>query len=98
MDETAGVTVAPADASGTGEADVVRTVVDALSSTLGVPGGVDANDDFFELGGNSLLAAQTVALLRRRLGVKVTVRELFGARTATALAALIEPRVPAARS
>ncbi|MGW2047292.1 acyl carrier protein [Streptomyces sp. NPDC001858] len=89
------MTQAPAGPPGTAQDEILRGVVEALEEVLGAPGGVDAQDDFFELGGNSLLAAQTVALLRRRFAVKVTVRELFDSRTAGRLATLIGPRVTA---
>jgi aryl carrier-like protein len=44
-------------------------------------------DDFFRSGGDSLLAARMTALVRRRTGVRVTLRTVFRARTAAALAA-----------
>jgi hypothetical protein len=53
---------------------------DALSSlwcsvlTVAEP---DADDDFFDLGGNSLVALDFVEELSRRMGFEVAVRELF---------------------
>ncbi|MBM4481425.1 hypothetical protein GS444_21930 [Rhodococcus hoagii] len=45
------------------------------------------DDDFFDLGGNSLVATKLVARLGAALGTRVPVRELFDASTVEALAA-----------
>jgi thioester reductase-like protein len=55
------------------------------SDVLGV-GDVGVRNDFFELGGNSLTAVQVVARLRDELGMDISVRQLFNARTVGALA------------
>ncbi|MEH0547421.1 amino acid adenylation domain-containing protein [Streptomyces sp. B21-105] len=47
---------------------------------------VGVDDDFFALGGHSLVAARTVARIREVLGVEVSLRELFHHRTPRALA------------
>ncbi|MDS1115206.1 amino acid adenylation domain-containing protein [Gordonia westfalica] len=51
---------------------------------------VGATDNFFDAGGNSLIAAQAVARIRTRSGREVSVRDLFDAPTATALAARLD--------
>ncbi|TQM30377.1 non-ribosomal peptide synthase/polyketide synthase [Nocardia bhagyanarayanae] len=51
---------------------------------------VGRDDDFFALGGNSLVATQVAARLAADLGCPLGVRELFTATTVTDLAELIE--------
>lgn len=50
-----------------------------------------AGEDFFEAGGNSLLANQVVARIRDRLGVEVPLGELFRAPTIGGLADVVAP-------
>ncbi len=52
--------------------------------------GIGAGDDFFDLGGHSLLVGQVLARVRAAFGVELPVRAAFEARTLTALAARIE--------
>lgn len=68
--------------------DVEAVVAEAFSRVLGIDG-LTAEDDFFELGGDSLIATRAVALLTEQLGprAELTVRTLFGTRTVGALAA-----------
>ena len=47
------------------------------------------HDDFFALGGPSMLAPRVVARIRRTLGVQIPVRDFFGCRTVAALAAVV---------
>ncbi|MEV0299379.1 amino acid adenylation domain-containing protein [Nocardia sp. NPDC050710] len=61
---------------------------------------IGADDDFFELGGNSLLAAQAAARIGSALDVRVPVQLLFEASTVTALAERVEQQAntPAGRA
>ncbi|AYN43151.1 amino acid adenylation domain-containing protein [Streptomyces dangxiongensis] len=68
--------------------DAERTVAELMADVLGVEQ-VGVEDDFFLLGGYSLLAIKLVLRLRRAFGVELTVGELFHARTVAALAARV---------
>jgi acyl transferase domain-containing protein/acyl carrier protein len=56
---------------------------------------VGVHDDFVQLGGHSLMAAQLIAQLRNRFGVEVPVRVLFEGGTIADLAARIEDLIVA---
>jgi phthiocerol/phenolphthiocerol synthesis type-I polyketide synthase E len=54
---------------------------------------VGIEDDFFELGGNSLAVSQLLKRLRRAFSVSLSIRDLFAAPTIAALAAVIDARM-----
>ena len=83
--------------------DTERRVAEVFSALLPVTDpGVD--DDFFVLGGNSLMATQLMARLGADRGIRLPVRTVFDASTVGALAAAVDaataeisvPEVPAA--
>ncbi|MCJ0903998.1 amino acid adenylation domain-containing protein, partial [Rhodococcus sp. ARC_M6] len=74
-----------------------RVVVDVFAEVLGVDR-VGIDDDFFELGGNSLVATQLVTRVGSALGVQLGVRELFESTTVAALAARAESVAGSAKS
>ena len=75
------------------EATIARLWADVLGGD-----GIGIDEDFFELGGNSLVAVQLIALIRKELKVRVPMRELFDQPTVAGVAAvvagLVEPAPP----
>ncbi|WP_327071270.1 non-ribosomal peptide synthase/polyketide synthase [Kitasatospora sp. NBC_01302] len=72
-----------------------RALAAIWARALGVDA-VGADDDFFELGGDSILAAKVLAHIRAELGTRLTLRDLFTARSVAALAPLLDGRQVAA--
>lgn len=70
------------------ETDTERTIAQTFAETLGLDT-VGGDDDFFALGGTSLLALRAFAKLRDRLGTDLPVITMFRAPTPIRLAALI---------
>ncbi|MGW0008033.1 amino acid adenylation domain-containing protein, partial [Nocardia grenadensis] len=68
---------------------IEEIVAGVFAEVLGVER-IGADDDFFALGGNSLIATQVAARLGAALDTQVPVRMLFEASTVTALAAAAE--------
>ncbi|MFI9403274.1 amino acid adenylation domain-containing protein [Nocardia sp. NPDC052316] len=66
-----------------------QTIADVFAAVLGV-GRTGLDDNFFALGGNSLLATQVAARLGAALDARVPARLLFTAPTVAALAAEVE--------
>ncbi len=71
------------------EADTVDALVEIWSEVLGVAD-VGRDDDFFELGGNSLSTIQVAFQIRKAFGVELPLRTFFRAPTVAQLAARIE--------
>jgi amino acid adenylation domain-containing protein len=83
------------DAGSAAFATSAETRMAALwTELLGVPV-TSPDDDFFELGGDSLLATQLVARLDAEYGVDVPMREVFDASTIREVASLVESLAPA---
>ncbi|WP_280434293.1 non-ribosomal peptide synthetase, partial [Nocardia carnea] len=68
---------------------IEEIVANTFAEVLGVER-VGADDDFFELGGNSLIGMQVAARIGAALGSQVPVRALFEAPTVAALAVRVE--------
>ncbi|WP_081706534.1 non-ribosomal peptide synthetase [Nocardia sp. CNY236] len=66
-----------------------RVVSEVFAQVLGLEREVGADDDFFALGGSSLLAAKATARIGAALGRTVGVRALFDAPRVTDLAAVV---------
>ncbi|WP_328390771.1 non-ribosomal peptide synthetase [Nocardia sp. NBC_00416] len=71
----------------------VETVVAAVFADLLGAERVGGGDDFFALGGNSLVATRAVARINEALSADIAVRALFEAPTVAALAARVVPGV-----
>ena len=65
-----------------------------VASLLGQPS-VAADDNFFMIGGHSMLGVQLVARIRDLFGVKLTLRQLFSAPTVAALSSEVERLIEA---
>ena len=87
----------PLTPDGRPDTDTEQWLATTWQELLGLPR-VAADDNFFDLGGNSLHATQVVARVRDRLGLDLPVRDLFTHQTLDALAARIaeEPTPSAA--
>ncbi|WP_051367206.1 non-ribosomal peptide synthetase [Hamadaea tsunoensis] len=57
-----------------------QTLCDLYSEILGVAG-VGIDDDFFTLGGHSLLVTRLISKVRKAFGVELTIQTVFSART-----------------
>ncbi|MDQ3790082.1 MAG: polyketide synthase dehydratase domain-containing protein, partial [Actinomycetota bacterium] len=69
--------------------ELEKAVAKVWREALGVET-VGVDDDFFGLGGNSLVAVQLIAALRKEVGVRLPMRSLFELPTVAGLAARIE--------
>jgi amino acid adenylation domain-containing protein len=78
-----------ADGDGRGGGDPAGALAELWREVLGTPR-VDSTDDFFDLGGHSLLGMQLLSRVRQRWGVELPVRALFEAPTLAGLAARID--------
>ncbi len=71
------------------ETPLQRTIAAVWEELLGVEG-VGLHDDFFDLGGHSLLLTQLASRVRKRTQSEVSLRSLFERRTVDAIARQIE--------
>ncbi|MFF1379231.1 type I polyketide synthase [Streptomyces sp. NPDC058308] len=71
-----------------------KEVVAVWEEVLGIDG-IGVHDNFFDLGGESLLAMQLMARLRDRCGVELSLRRIFDAPTVADLVLLLDRAAPA---
>lgn len=81
----------PADDAGppTGSGSDVEARLAAIWSTLLGAESIGPDDDFFMIGGNSLVAVQLIAQVRTVFGVRLPMRSIFDTRTVAGVAAKI---------
>ncbi len=65
-------------------------LVAVFGEVLGHEAPIGASDNFFDLGGNSLVATRLLARVNSEFGVQLGVRELFDAPTVAGLAAVVD--------
>lgn len=82
-----GVACDPADAPRT---ETERVISDLWCDLLGVPA-IGRNDNFFDMGGHSLLAVQFTNRLRKRTGKTLPLAAMLGQPTVANLAAIVDP-------
>ncbi|MER7115747.1 non-ribosomal peptide synthetase [Saccharomonospora azurea] len=83
-------TALPAELSSV-DGEVPALIAGVWSDVLGLPS-VSATDDFFALGGHSLVALHVVAQVRERLGVRISTRDVYRYPRLSDLAAYVEAR------
>ncbi|MFJ9318665.1 non-ribosomal peptide synthetase [Streptomyces globisporus] len=87
LDATAPGTTAPADASGE---ESYEQILCAMVNEILKIGHAAPEDNFFDLGGHSVLAAQLARRVRSELGVAVPMRDMLGAGNIAELADIVE--------
>ncbi len=77
--------------------DLETRLRDIWEEVLGLEG-IGVHDDFFDLGGQSILAARLMQRLKREFGVEFGIAALFEARTVARLAVLVQEALASAAS
>ena len=86
----------PSEESFTAPRTAVEATLAAIwAAVFGLPR-VGVHDNFFDLGGHSLIAAQVASRVRAALGAEIPLRRLFDAPTVERLARSLEPEMAAA--
>lgn len=68
--------------------DLEKAIAGIWTDLLG--GQIGVTDDFFEVGGNSLIAVQLIAFVRKEIGIRLPMRSIFEEPTVAGTAKLIE--------
>ncbi len=62
--------------------EIEKSISEIWSKVLGIAKDkISISDDFFRLGGDSIISIQLVSLLRQKLGLQVSVKDIFSFRT-----------------
>ena len=80
-----------------GGSSIEATLIDLWSGLLGVTD-IGPDDDFFDLGGHSLIAIRLMTAIRATFGVRLELASIFDASTVSGLAAAIRAERPDADS
>ncbi|MCW1964755.1 condensation domain-containing protein, partial [Chryseobacterium viscerum] len=75
------------------ETELEKQLVVIYSEVLGINAKtISIHDDFFRLGGDSIISIQLVGRIKQRLDIRINVKEVFSSRTPSVLAKLIEEK------
>ncbi|MCS4304598.1 non-ribosomal peptide synthetase, partial [Chryseobacterium sp. BIGb0232] len=75
------------------ETELQSQLCQIYGDVLGLdPDTISIHDDFFRLGGDSIISIQLVGKIRQQLEVRISVKEVFTARTVASLSQLIEDK------
>jgi acyl carrier protein len=81
-----GMPIAQNDPAGMKNSDGLTTIIEIFRQLLDPDDEIQADTDFFQVGGNSILAARAVARLRQSFQAEVSMRDILFARTPRLLA------------
>lgn len=73
------------------EALIARLFAEVFGDTAST---IDADSDFFQMGGHSLLAMRLAGLIEKETGTRPLIRDLLSARTVAGIAALLQDTAP----
>ncbi|MDN3695554.1 condensation domain-containing protein [Chryseobacterium tructae] len=75
------------------ETELQKSIVEIYGEVLGIKAeNISIYDDFFRLGGDSIISIQLVGKIKQRLDIRLSVKEIFSSRTAAAIAILMEDK------
>nr|WP_260232358.1 non-ribosomal peptide synthetase [Chryseobacterium lactis] len=75
------------------ETEIQKSLVEIYGEVLGIDAkSISIHDDFFRLGGDSIISIQLVSKIKQQLDTRLSVKEIFSSRTVAALALLMESK------